>query len=251
MVRLGVIVWLLAACGRENFELDAAVDAPTIPPADHDGDGIPNAVDVCPTEFDPMQVDTDSDDVGDACDPRPTMSGDRLAGVGLFSESFGVWIPDTITNWSLGGGKVSTTSPADATAARLSFTAAGADPTVRLSFVPDDYGTSAQNHAINILLASTTTGNWRCELRGAVDVFNQLSVYSNSTSLQQNPAGPYAAGQRLRLTINATAAGTFCGVAGISAVAVGDYTQTTMSTITFEVLGLRASLVDAAVYTVQ
>ncbi len=246
-----IVCVLAAACGRENFELDAAVDAPAVVSADHDGDGIPNNVDLCPTEFDPMQLDVDSDNVGDNCDPRPTTPGDRLAGVGLFSESFGIWIPDTITNWSLADGKLSTTSPADATAARLSFTVPGADPTVRLTAVADDYGTSGQNHAINILLASTTTGNWTCELRGAVDLFNQLGLYSNSTSLQTQPAGPYAAGQRLRFALNVTTAGTTCGVAGISAIASGDYARTTMSTVTFEVLGLRASLVDAAVYTVQ
>ncbi len=46
--------------------------------ADSDGDGIPDATDLCPTVFDPVrpldngaQVDTDGDGIGDACDPCP------------------------------------------------------------------------------------------------------------------------------------------------------------------------------------
>jgi large repetitive protein len=46
--------------------------------ADTDGDGIPDATDLCPTVFDPVrpldgghQVDTDGDGLGDACDPCP------------------------------------------------------------------------------------------------------------------------------------------------------------------------------------
>jgi hypothetical protein len=251
VVRLGVIVMLLAACGRENFELDAAIDAPTVAAADHDGDGIPNTVDRCPTEFDPMQLDMDADGVGDNCDPRPTMAGDRLAGIGLFSESFGVWIPDAIANWSLAGGSASTTAEPDATAARLSFTATGADPTLRLAFIPVDYGPLGVGNFLNVRLGSNTTGNWMCELKGPEVTLNRLSLHSNGSSIQTQDAGPYSAGQRLNVTMSATTAGAGCGVAGVSAGVVGDYAQTTTSMITIEVLGQRASFVHAAVYVVQ
>lgn len=36
---------------------------------DDDGDGIPNAVDNCPTVSNPRQIDTDGNGIGDACDP--------------------------------------------------------------------------------------------------------------------------------------------------------------------------------------
>jgi len=47
-------------------------------PGDRDGDGVPDATDVCPAVFDPprpvdggVQLDSDSDGIGDACDPCP------------------------------------------------------------------------------------------------------------------------------------------------------------------------------------
>lgn len=52
---------------------DAAIDAPA-PSGDLDNDGVPNAIDVCPTKADPMQYDEDGDKVGDVCDPCPVSS---------------------------------------------------------------------------------------------------------------------------------------------------------------------------------
>jgi cytosine/adenosine deaminase-related metal-dependent hydrolase len=47
-------------------------------PGDGDGDGVPDAADVCPAVFDPprpvdglVQIDSDNDGIGDACDPCP------------------------------------------------------------------------------------------------------------------------------------------------------------------------------------
>jgi hypothetical protein len=37
--------------------------------ADQDGDGIPDAIDVCPRTPDPEQSDDDRDGIGDACRP--------------------------------------------------------------------------------------------------------------------------------------------------------------------------------------
>jgi hypothetical protein len=37
---------------------------------DTDGDGVPDNVDKCPTVANPSQLDTDGDDIGDACDPN-------------------------------------------------------------------------------------------------------------------------------------------------------------------------------------
>jgi hypothetical protein len=75
-VRWGVLV-LLCACGRVKF--DALPDAIGVTAHDEDGDGIPDAIDVCPWIADPAQLDTDGDGVGDACDPEPTVPRQRLS----------------------------------------------------------------------------------------------------------------------------------------------------------------------------
>ena len=47
-----------------------------------DLDGVPSGVDNCPDAFNPLQIDTDGDGTGDACDPSPT-----TASGGTFSNS--------------------------------------------------------------------------------------------------------------------------------------------------------------------
>jgi hypothetical protein len=41
------------------------------PPADADGDGVPDATDNCPAVANPDQADADGDGAGDACDASP------------------------------------------------------------------------------------------------------------------------------------------------------------------------------------
>ncbi len=56
---------------------DPASDSLTIAGAqpDGDGDGVPDAVDNCPTVYNPTQTDTDGDGLGDACDPDDDNDG--------------------------------------------------------------------------------------------------------------------------------------------------------------------------------
>lgn len=69
---------LLAGCGRLGFEpaVDASpsdgsgLDGPSAS-HDEDGDGVPDATDVCP-HLTGSQLDTDDDGVGDDCDWEPT-----------------------------------------------------------------------------------------------------------------------------------------------------------------------------------
>lgn len=58
---------------------DADVDAPGA--LDGDGDGVPDAVDLCPTVADD-QHDEDGDAIGDACDNCPTVANPDQANVG-------------------------------------------------------------------------------------------------------------------------------------------------------------------------
>jgi len=56
------------------------------PPADSDGDGIPDGSDNCPTVYNPSQKDSDGDGIGDVCDfiqpPLVQPHGDNLNKMG-------------------------------------------------------------------------------------------------------------------------------------------------------------------------
>src|SRR5579883_331732 len=72
-------VVVLAACGRVDFA-PRPVDAPSpVMGHDEDGDGVPDAIDVCPHIPDPAQLDRDGDGIGDACDPEPDVPRQHLA----------------------------------------------------------------------------------------------------------------------------------------------------------------------------
>jgi hypothetical protein len=85
-VRALLVLVALAGCGRSDFAEHGDGGArPRCTGHDEDGDGFPDACDVCPADPDPDQRDTDGDGVGDACDPRPTEAGDSLA---VFESNF-------------------------------------------------------------------------------------------------------------------------------------------------------------------
>jgi hypothetical protein len=79
--------------------IDAPVDAPA--GADEDGDHVPDAVDNCPHVANPQQQDVGelatggADGVGDACDPEPARTGNRIA---LFEGFDG-----PLTGWTTAG----------------------------------------------------------------------------------------------------------------------------------------------------
>jgi Thrombospondin type 3 repeat len=85
--RFTVAVVVVAGCGRFGFDPpialgtspDASVDALAAIGHDEDGDGIPDAIDVCPYVADPQQLDSDGDGVGDACDPEPNNPRQHVA----------------------------------------------------------------------------------------------------------------------------------------------------------------------------
>jgi hypothetical protein len=68
MVKLGLAFAMLAACG------DPAATADAGDPNDLDGDGIANADDNCPRNTNANQHDEDGDGVGDVCDNCPSIA---------------------------------------------------------------------------------------------------------------------------------------------------------------------------------
>jgi hypothetical protein len=65
----GVVLQTLAAPPPPRQPDGPGGGSPTAP--DADGDGIPDATDLCPAVFDPGQGDRDQDRIGDACDQLP------------------------------------------------------------------------------------------------------------------------------------------------------------------------------------
>jgi cytosine/adenosine deaminase-related metal-dependent hydrolase len=61
---------------------------------DADGDGVPDADDLCPTSWDPQQTDHDGDAVGDACDPCP-LGADQATCTHTPGDIDGDGVPDT------------------------------------------------------------------------------------------------------------------------------------------------------------
>jgi hypothetical protein len=66
----------------DSPDLDA--DLCTMMP-DEDGDGVSDICDACPTVNNTNPANADSDELPDACDPRPTTPGDRIVFKALFT----------------------------------------------------------------------------------------------------------------------------------------------------------------------
>ncbi|HWO26042.1 MAG TPA: hypothetical protein VNO30_45260 [Kofleriaceae bacterium] len=134
-----LLCWAALACA-----CDGGTDGPPVDPDDVDGDGIANDLDVCPGTRDPAQHDEDGDrigdlcdvcptvadpeqgdrgevdanafpdGVGDACDPRPSRGGDRIAALHTFAtDTTPSWQG---SGWTIDGDRVRATSATSAPA---------------------------------------------------------------------------------------------------------------------------------------
>jgi hypothetical protein len=187
-----------------DAEVDAGVDAAACAGSDahdEDGDGQPDACDLCPQVFD-LGVDGDGDGVGDACDPGIEQDAwfefeDLEPANGTWFEIVGVWFNDTL------GLRMT-----DATASGLAYesTALPANEIVDLGVTVA--GVLAGDHAIALTVDGTFTGQrptgYRCQLHtdavGATTLELFLDTAQASTPLSTAPiTTPFAPGHAVRI----------------------------------------------------
>ena len=168
--------WLLLLCAgfsnllgleRPKQFMDAPVDVAASD--DEDGDGIPNESDDCPSVFDPAQVDSDGDGVGDPCDPHRTVPGDHLVAAEYFNGPTYTWVPSDGAQWQLDGmGSLASVPPAAGTSLSLTLYAAAQNPTLELGFTIQAYTTS------------TSTNNELFMVLTGPNLMAECHVYGNS-----------------------------------------------------------------------
>ncbi len=173
---------------------------------DEDGDGIPDACDVCPTVVDLDQADRDGDGVGDACDPRPDTPGDYLAvfetnasaANAIYTRyyettSFG---DDVITLGGLGGGfgQAHFTLAVDAARLEATFDVTAVDTTV-LHYAGIWYDVVCDDNSCRDRIF--VEGTQQDAVPSAFDIKQQLPAGDNYSPTLP---GSLAAGERFRIT---------------------------------------------------
>ena len=126
-------------------DLDVTVALPLgPPPADADGDAIPDAWDGCPDAVDPSQADADLDGVGDACDGGPAACPGNLVSNGDFETG--------TSGWTSSGGTVSweTGGRASGHAARICNLAASGPSLYTLNDNPDTVPTPVEGDSYRL-----------------------------------------------------------------------------------------------------
>ncbi|MBZ0168042.1 Esterase PHB depolymerase [Candidatus Methylomirabilis lanthanidiphila] len=75
-----------------DYAWDTVLSRQSLPMADHDGDGVPDVADNCPTVFNPNQVDADGDCVGNVCQAT---AGPKLLAPAMLNVRAGTGAGDT------------------------------------------------------------------------------------------------------------------------------------------------------------
>jgi hypothetical protein len=209
-------------------DLPLDVTPPACPgTADEDEDGVPDVCDNCPADYNPDQANVmetnagvAADALGDACDPRPTQSGDSL----LFFDGFAsstldpAWTAER-SAFSVSGGALVFERPGDTTARSLQR-GMGTDVLVNTTFAFLAWGSDSDpsiNQNLFVGVRGSTSGDdVRCSARRSSSSGNATSVayfsYGNSAAPATTIPAPLALGTTYRLTTMVRGSEVECGL---------------------------------------
>jgi hypothetical protein len=204
---------------------------------DEDGDGVKDACDNCPADFNPDQANVmetsagaAADGLGDVCDPRPTQGGDSL----LFFDGFAsstldpAWTADR-SAYSVAGGDLLFDRPGDTTPRSLQR-GMGTDVLVDTRFTFVAWGSDSdpsvnQNLFIGVRGNAGSGDDVRCAARRSSSSGNETSVayfeYGDSSAPSTTMAAPMVLGTPYRLTTAARGPRAECGVGSVRISAAG------------------------------
>lgn len=249
-------LFVLVACGRENFDDAGSRDSPSVTmQGDQDGDGVDSSTDTCPHLFNQSQADADADGIGDACDPRPGIAGDKLYALGLFATTFGDFAPDAVASWSMTGDSyITTTAATDATGAKLAVTSPAAEPTLQTAFVVRDYG-QLTFERFTVRLSMPNGNTWDCAVNGTTSFINRVDLGPQSGSTgspgSDSLTPSIAVDQVVTVSMTRDELSARCVVNGRSTTSGQGWPTSTMVTATIEILNFKGGVQYAALYGIQ
>lgn len=223
-----VLLFVIAGCDVVAGINEIRPDAPPAP-LDTDGDGVPDEMDNCPAQANPLQTDADRDELGDACDPRPA-APDHLVDLALFDGATGRWIEQPAGTWTLGPDGL--TSPAGGVLTYDTLLTLK-NPTLQVGFTFLDFGVRDDHSNNQIALELDDNHGTDCDAREDTegDALSYLLVRGpDGASPEKMMAAEFQLDVRYVLTYTRSLLSS-CSIAGVTVANVPDATAETITTM--------------------